>query len=131
MASKSTIRPTRLLVGYEICLRLSSRSVKLKLVDQEVGADGISIYIFQSSDPERVLIVHFLLQSFLQPPFAFAVEMRGVRASLSYAFWALLPIVYGANRTCESYGMDFQNGGLYFQNATSKDPFTFVSQFQC
>ncbi|KAJ9635074.1 hypothetical protein H2199_008560 [Coniosporium tulheliwenetii] len=30
---------------------------------------------------------------------------------------------------CVSYGMDFQNGGSYCQNASSTDPFTFVSQF--
>ncbi|PVI01680.1 hypothetical protein DM02DRAFT_654286 [Periconia macrospinosa] len=30
---------------------------------------------------------------------------------------------------CQSYGMDFQQGGSYFQNTNSNDPFTFVSQF--
>ncbi|KAF2460475.1 hypothetical protein BDY21DRAFT_384088 [Lineolata rhizophorae] len=30
---------------------------------------------------------------------------------------------------CLSFGMDFQNGGSYFQNSLSDDPFTFVSQF--
>lgn len=30
---------------------------------------------------------------------------------------------------CQSYGMDFQNGGSYFQNTLSNDNFTFVSQF--
>ncbi|CAI6316645.1 unnamed protein product [Periconia digitata] len=30
---------------------------------------------------------------------------------------------------CLSYGMDFQNGGSYFQNSLSNDNFTFVSQF--
>ncbi|KAF2471864.1 uncharacterized protein BDR25DRAFT_303248 [Lindgomyces ingoldianus] len=32
-------------------------------------------------------------------------------------------------QTCVSYGMDFQNGGSYFQNSLSNDNFTFVSQF--
>ena len=31
---------------------------------------------------------------------------------------------------CESYGVDFQNGGTYFQNSLSTDPFTFVSEFE-
>jgi hypothetical protein len=31
--------------------------------------------------------------------------------------------------TCLSYGMDFQNGGFYFQNSLSTEPFTFVTQF--
>lgn len=31
--------------------------------------------------------------------------------------------------TCLAYGMDFQNGGSYFQNSLSSDNFTFVSQF--
>ncbi|ORY12816.1 hypothetical protein BCR34DRAFT_563053 [Clohesyomyces aquaticus] len=31
---------------------------------------------------------------------------------------------------CVSFGMDFQNGGNYFQNSLSNDNFTFVSQFE-
>jgi hypothetical protein len=31
---------------------------------------------------------------------------------------------------CVSYGMDFQNGGSYFQNSLSNENFTFVSQFE-
>ncbi|MER5883708.1 hypothetical protein ABT160_07755 [Streptomyces sp. NPDC001941] len=30
---------------------------------------------------------------------------------------------------CVSYGVDFQNGGAYFQSPGSSDPFTFVSEF--
>lgn len=33
-------------------------------------------------------------------------------------------------QTCVSYGVDFQNGGSYFQNITSTDPFTFASIFE-
>lgn len=31
---------------------------------------------------------------------------------------------------CVSFGVDFQDGGFYFQNSLSNDPFTFVSTFQ-
>ncbi|KAF2400759.1 hypothetical protein EJ06DRAFT_521461 [Trichodelitschia bisporula] len=31
---------------------------------------------------------------------------------------------------CKSFGVDFQDGGSYFQNQLSSDPFTFVQQFQ-
>lgn len=31
---------------------------------------------------------------------------------------------------CESFGVDFQDGGSYFQNISSTDPFTFVSIFE-
>lgn len=31
---------------------------------------------------------------------------------------------------CVSYGMDFQNGGSYFQNSLSSSNFTFVSEFE-
>lgn len=31
---------------------------------------------------------------------------------------------------CKSYGIDFQDRGAYFQNISSKDPFTFVSTFE-
>lgn len=31
---------------------------------------------------------------------------------------------------CVSYGVDFQDGGVYFQNSLSTDPFTFVSQYE-
>jgi hypothetical protein len=32
--------------------------------------------------------------------------------------------------TCESYGIDFQTGGNYFQNISSPSPFTFASLFE-
>jgi len=32
--------------------------------------------------------------------------------------------------TCESWGIDFQDKGSYFQNKSSSDPFTFVSTFE-
>ena len=32
-------------------------------------------------------------------------------------------------QTCESYGVDFQNGGSYFQNSFSTDPFNFLEEF--
>jgi len=42
---------------------------------------------------------------------------------------ALLSVKVQA-QTCESYGVDFQDGGSYFQNISSTDPFTFVSIFE-
>lgn len=35
-----------------------------------------------------------------------------------------------STQVCESYGIDFQSGGSYFQNASSTAPFTFVSVFE-
>ncbi|KAF2248022.1 hypothetical protein BU26DRAFT_565441 [Trematosphaeria pertusa] len=35
-----------------------------------------------------------------------------------------------AMAVCQSYGIDFQHGGKYFQNSLSSDDFTFVSQFE-
>ena len=35
-----------------------------------------------------------------------------------------------SNQTCISYGVDFEGGGSYFQNASSSDPFTFVTRFE-
>ncbi|GAB7340216.1 hypothetical protein MBLNU457_6682t1 [Dothideomycetes sp. NU457] len=44
---------------------------------------------------------------------------------------ALLTVnVHAQDQTCESYGIDFQDGGSYFQNISSMDPFTFVSVFE-
>ena len=31
---------------------------------------------------------------------------------------------------CQAYGVDIHGGGSYFQNISSTDPFTFVSQFE-
>ncbi|KAF2493425.1 hypothetical protein BU16DRAFT_465305 [Lophium mytilinum] len=42
----------------------------------------------------------------------------------------LLLMARSAMADCESFGMDFQDGGSYFQNSLSSDPFTFVSQFE-
>lgn len=33
-------------------------------------------------------------------------------------------------QTCQSFGVDFQDGGSYFQNSLSTDPFTFVEEFE-
>lgn len=32
--------------------------------------------------------------------------------------------------TCQSFGVDFVNGGSYFQNSLSTDPFTAVEEFE-
>lgn len=39
------------------------------------------------------------------------------------------PTCANPSATCEAYGVDFQNGGSYFQNTASSEEFTFVSQF--
>ena len=36
----------------------------------------------------------------------------------------------GYDNPCKSYGIDFQDNGLYFQNKSSTDDFTFVSTFE-
>jgi hypothetical protein len=36
----------------------------------------------------------------------------------------------GYDNPCKSYGIDFQDGGSYFQNQSSTDDFTFVSTFE-
>lgn len=50
------------------------------------------------------------------PPFALAVGLLARYAE-------------STSTECVSYGMDFQNGGSYFQNSLSSDDFTFVSRF--
>ena len=39
------------------------------------------------------------------------------------------PTCANPDAVCSTYGIDFQNGGTYFQDTGSTDPFTFVSQF--
>lgn len=54
-------------------------------------------------------------------------------APISRVASALSLATFGARSVladCISYGMDFQNGGSYFQNSLSNDDFTFVSQFE-
>ncbi|KAF2434507.1 hypothetical protein EJ08DRAFT_646468 [Tothia fuscella] len=46
------------------------------------------------------------------------------------AFFALLAgITFADDNPCVAYGIDFQDGGKYFQNSLSNESFTFVSQF--
>ena len=33
-------------------------------------------------------------------------------------------------QTCNAFGVDFQDGGSYFQNSLSTDDFTFVSKYE-
>ncbi|KAK4503237.1 hypothetical protein PRZ48_006665 [Zasmidium cellare] len=60
--------------------------------------------------------------SFIKASSALALSLYALRTSAGAA-----PATYP---TCESYGVDFQNGGTYFQNASSTDDFTFVSMFE-
>lgn len=48
------------------------------------------------------------------------------------AFAGVLRVVLAQDQyqTCESWGVDFQDKGSYFQNKSSSDPFTFVSTFE-
>lgn len=48
---------------------------------------------------------------------------------IASAALALLPFVPSALCDCESFGVDFQSGGTYFQNVNSTDPFTAVQEF--
>lgn len=44
----------------------------------------------------------------------------------------LLAIIFvvGVSADCQSYGIDFVDGGSYFQNISSSDDFTFITQFE-
>lgn len=48
-------------------------------------------------------------------------------ASAAAALLAFVPNVLG---DCQSYGLDFQSGGTYFQNINSTDPFTATQEFE-
>lgn len=43
---------------------------------------------------------------------------------------ALLNIIAFVEGTCESYGVDFTNGGSYFIDDTEAVDFTFLTQFE-
>jgi hypothetical protein len=45
-------------------------------------------------------------------------------------FVLLLAFVLEALADCQSYGIDFTNGGSYFQNLSATDDLTFVTQFE-
>jgi len=53
------------------------------------------------------------------------IGVSSLAVGLTAAFFAVT-----VQADCESYGIDFQNGGSYFQNISSTDPFTFVSIFE-
>ena len=57
--------------------------------------------------------------------------MRSSR-SRALAFASVVGTVLAQDQyqTCESFGIDFQDKGSYFQNKSSSDPFTFVSTFE-
>ncbi|QDS75105.1 hypothetical protein FKW77_007220 [Venturia effusa] len=37
---------------------------------------------------------------------------------------------FAQDNPCKSFGVDFQDGGSYYQNSNSSDPFTFVSKYE-
>ncbi|KAF2224886.1 hypothetical protein BDZ85DRAFT_194816 [Elsinoe ampelina] len=53
------------------------------------------------------------------------------RSALFFLAYSLVSIVaQDSGNTCQSFGIDFQDEGSYFQNVSSADPFTFVSAFE-
>ena len=50
--------------------------------------------------------------------------------ALAFAGVLRVVLAQGQYQTCESWGVDFQDKGSYFQNKSSSDPFTFVSTFE-
>lgn len=53
--------------------------------------------------------------------------MLSIQWKAAFASACLIPL---ASCACESYGIDFQNGGTYFQNSLSTDPFTALQDFE-
>ena len=49
------------------------------------------------------------------------------RRSFLFLIVALVAEVFAQ---CQSYGVDFVDGGSYFQNISSSDDFTFISYFE-
>ena len=45
-------------------------------------------------------------------------------------FLLAITFVVGVFADCQSYGVDFVDGGSYFQNISSTDDFTFISYFE-
>jgi hypothetical protein len=46
------------------------------------------------------------------------------------SFLLIVAFVVGVFADCQSYGYDFVDGGSYFQNISSSDDFTFITQFE-
>jgi hypothetical protein len=78
----------------------------------------------------RILVSRLQLTefSFVYYWVLFRLDMRTISAlASSVGCLAMLSTTVLAD--CAAYGMDFQDGGSYFQNSNSPDPFTFVSEF--
>ncbi len=67
-------------------------------------------------------------------PIVVAVVQAKMALYRTFAGVAIAAVIFAraasAEETCISFGMDFQNGGSYFQNSLSQESFTFVSQFE-
>jgi hypothetical protein len=42
----------------------------------------------------------------------------------------LARVTFAQDNPCITFGVDFQNGGSYFQNSLSTAPFTFAQEFE-
>ena len=59
------------------------------------------------------------------------LHIRFTFASMALSFVAVFGLFASqALAQCRAYGKDFQNGGIYFQNASSTEQFTFVQYFE-
>lgn len=61
---------------------------------------------------------------------SYSLKMPSVIKSTLLLLALRLSTAAAQDNTCQSFGIDFQDEGSYFQNISSPDPFTFVSVFE-
>lgn len=57
-------------------------------------------------------------------------SMSSLRSLALLGMLAVAPTVLADDNPCIVMGIDFQDGGYYFQNSLSDSPFTFVQEFE-
>ena len=56
------------------------------------------------------------------------MQLMDSKPCLAWSLFFFLPKIWA--QTCIPFGVDFQDGGSYFQNSLSTENFTFVSRYE-
>jgi hypothetical protein len=75
-------------------------------------------------------IIRFIQDSRYNPQPIYIMPRRMPFTSRLLLLSLLVQATLSQDNPCQSFGKDFQDGGTYFQNSLSSDPFTFVEYFE-
>lgn len=95
------------------------------------GLDGLCVSVIVLKSYSLLITGNFPLPGSWSYSFDLAVMSFSSSIGSKLLLLGLLArVTLTQDNPCITFGVDFQDGGSYFQNSLSTDPFTFVQEFE-